>query len=59
MTKPKEMDLMMQTSYEGGRWHITIQAWIGTAAACDAMIQTLEIIKPMLAANSKLEMLNG
>lgn len=50
--RPKEMELTMQTIYEGGRWRVTIQAWLGTAAACDAMIRTIEIIKPMIAENA-------
>lgn len=51
--RPKEMELTMQTSYADGRWHVTIQAWLGTEAACDAMIRTLEIIKPMIAENAR------
>lgn len=50
--QPKEMELSMQTSYEGGRWHVTLQAWLGTEAACNALIQTLEIIKPMIGENA-------
>jgi len=42
----------MSTSYEGGKWHVTLQAWCGTEAACDALIKTLEVVKPLLAENA-------
>lgn len=47
----KEMELSMQTSYSDGRWHVTLQAHLRTMAACDAMINILEIVRPLIAEN--------
>lgn len=52
MPKPKEMEVSIQCSYADERWHITVQAWLGTQGACDSMIRMLEILKPLLAKNS-------
>ena len=47
-----EMDMSIQTTYADGHWHITVQAWLKTEAACDKAICALEILKPMLRENA-------
>lgn len=51
----KQIELTMQTTYENGRWHYTIQAWVGTRGGADALIKTLEAIRPLLAENVPVE----
>lgn len=47
----KEMDIASQLSFADGRWHFTMQAWCATERGADAVIQILNIIKPLLAEN--------
>lgn len=51
----KQIELAMQTTYENGRWHFTVQAWVGTQGGADALIKTLEVIRPLLAENAAAE----
>lgn len=48
MPKPKEMDIAMQSSFADGQWNITIQAWIGTKKAAQALIDTIIIAREVL-----------
>lgn len=34
------------------QWHFTVQAWVGTQGGADALIKTIEVIKPLLAENA-------
>lgn len=42
------MDLAMQSSYSDGRWNVSIQAWIGTKKAAQALIKTIEVARDIL-----------